>query len=142
MVDDTIVRGTTQASLVRLLRDEGGASEVHVRITAPPIRWPCFLGIDIPDPDDLVAHKLDVQQICIDIGADSLGYQSTENLVEAIGRSSDRLCLGCFTHSYPLDVQLTFDKFLLERPENIATAMVFPSEATIDRVESGAPSKG
>jgi len=142
MVDDTIVRGTTQASLVRLLRDEGGASEVHVRITAPPIRWPCFLGIDIPDPDDLVAHKLDVEQICRDIGADSLGYQSTENLVEAIGRSSDRLCLGCFTHTYPLDVQLTFDKFLLERPENIATAMVFPSEATIDRIESGTPAKG
>lgn len=142
MVDDTIVRGTTQASLVRLLRDEGGASEVHVRITAPPIRWPCFLGIDIPDPDDLVAHKLDVEQICEDIGADSLGYQSTENLVQAIGRSSDRLCLGCFTHTYPLDVQLTFDKFLLERPENIATAMVFPREATIDRVESGTPSTG
>ncbi len=142
MVDDTIVRGTTQASLVRLLREEGGATEVHVRITAPPIRWPCFLGIDIPDPDDLVAHKLDVEQICKDIGADSLGYQSTENLVQAIGRSSDRLCLGCFTHTYPLDVQLTFDKFLLERPENIATAMVFPREATIDRVESGTPSAG
>ena len=86
MVDDTIVRGTTQASLVRLLRQEGGASEVHVRITAPPIRWPCFLGIDIPDPDDLIAHKLLVNQICEEIGADSLGYSSTDNLVQAIGR--------------------------------------------------------
>ena len=62
--------------------------------------------------------------------------------MQAIGRSRDRLCLGCFTHSYPLDVQLSFDKFLLERPENIATAMVFPREATIDRLESGTPTTG
>ena len=142
MVDDTIVRGTTQASLVTLLREEGGASEVHVRITAPPIRWPCFLGIDIPDPDDLIAHKRAVDEICRNIGADSLGYLSTENLVQAIGRSSDRLCLGCFTHSYPLDVQLSFDKFLLERPENIATAMVFPNEATIEETESAPTTTG
>ncbi len=135
MVDDTIVRGTTQAALVQLLREQGGASEVHVRITAPPIRWPCFLGIDIPDPDALIAHKQQVKDICAAIGADSLGYLSSEHLVRAIGRPTEQLCLGCFTHTYPIDVQLTFDKFLLERPERLATAMVFPRESTIDRAE-------
>ena len=136
MVDDTIVRGTTQASLVRLLREQGEASEVHVRITSPPIRWPCFLGIDIPDPDELIAHNQNEQTICDSIGADSLGYLAAEQLVEAIGQTADHLCLGCFTHSYPIDVQLRFDKFLLERPENLQTAMVFPREDTIDRNES------
>ena len=136
MVDDTIVRGTTQASLVRLLREQGEASEVHVRITSPPIRWPCFLGIDIPDPDELIAHNQNEQTICDSIGADSLGYLPAGQLVEAIGQTADHLCLGCFTHSYPIDVQLRFDKFLLERPENLQTAMVFPREDTIERNES------
>ena len=136
MVDDTIVRGTTQASLVRLLREQGEASEVHVRITSPPIRWPCFLGIDIPDPDELIAHNQNEQTICASIGADSLGYLPAGQLVEAIGQTADHLCLGCFTHSYPIDIQLRFDKFLLERPENLQTAMVFPREDTIERNES------
>jgi amidophosphoribosyltransferase len=133
MVDDSIVRGTTQASLVRLLREQGQAAEVHVRITSPPIRWPCFLGIDIPDPEELIAHKQDEEKICESIDADSLGYLAKENLVTAIGQSADHLCLGCFTHSYPIDVQLRFDKFLLERPQNHQTAMVFPREDMIER---------
>ena len=136
MVDDSIVRGTTQASLVRLMREQGQAAEVHVRITSPPIRWPCFLGIDIPDPEELIAHEQDEEKICESIDADSLGYLAKENLVTAIGQSADRLCLGCFTHSYPIDVQLRFDKFLLERPQNHQTAMVFPREDMIERSET------
>ncbi len=128
MVDDSIVRGTNQAHLVRLLREQGRAAEVHVRITAPPIRWPCFLGIDIPDPNELIAHALDVDAICRRIGADSLDYLTHENLVAAIGASRDHLCLGCFTREYPIDVQLAFDKFALERPHDLETAPVFPHQ--------------
>ena len=108
MLDDSIVRGTTQRQLVGLLRDIGGAAEVHVRITSPPVRWPCFLGIDIPDPAELIAHELPTsRRSATRIGADSLEYLSEENLVPR--RSAPRptaLCLGCFTRDYPIDVQL------------------------------------
>jgi amidophosphoribosyltransferase len=129
LIDDTIVRGTTQEQLVGLLRDVGRAEEVHVRITAPPVRWPCFLGIDIPEPGELIAHDADVEQIRVRIGADSLEYLSVENLVAAIGMASDHLCLGCFTRDYPIDVQLPFGKLVLERPAGLATAGVFPGES-------------
>lgn len=132
LLDDTIVRGTTQEQLVTLLREVGGAAEVHVRITAPPVRWPCFLGIDIPEPDELIAHELDVEGIRERIGADSLGFLSAENLVAAIDRDADQLCLGCFTREYPIDVQLPLDKFVLERPEGMQTTMVFPRDAGLD----------
>jgi amidophosphoribosyltransferase len=132
LLDDTIVRGTTQEQLVTMLREVGGAAEVHVRITAPPVRWPCFLGIDIPEPDELIAHELDVEGIRERIGADSLEYLSPENLVAAIDRDSDQLCLGCFTRDYPIDVQLPLDKFVLERPEWMQTTMVFPRDAGLD----------
>jgi len=132
LLDDTIVRGTTQEQLVAMLREVGGAAEVHVRITAPPVRWPCFLGIDIPEPAELIAHELDVEGIRARIGADSLEYLSEENLVEAIDLPADRLCLGCFTRDYPIDVQLPFDKLVLERPQGMETTMVFPRDASLD----------
>ena len=97
MVDDSIVRGTSQFQLVQLLRERGGAREVHVRITAPPIRWPCFLGIDIPDPDELIAHDRPVDEVCRAIGADSLDYLTIPNLVAATHQTQGELCLGCFT---------------------------------------------
>ena len=132
LLDDTIVRGTTQEQLVTMLREIGGAAEVHVRITAPPVRWPCFLGIDIPEPDELIAHDLDVEEIRERIGADSLEFLSADNLVAAIDRDADQLCLGCFTREYPIDVQLPLDKFALERPEWMQTTMVFPRDAGLD----------
>ncbi|MBM4437041.1 MAG: amidophosphoribosyltransferase [Actinobacteria bacterium] len=141
MVDDSIVRGVTQAQLVRLLREQGQAKEVHVRICAPPIRWPCFLGIDIPDPDELIAHKLTPEAICQIIGADSLVYLTVDHLVEAIGHGRDTLCLGCFTRDYPIDVQLAFDKFALERPVNLEMAMVFPREAGVTHPSADASGK-
>jgi len=103
-----------------------------VRITAPPVRWPCFLGIDIPEPDELIAHELDVEGIRERIGADSLEFLDVDNLVEAIAISKDNLCLGCFTREYPIDVQLPLDKLALERTEGLQTANVFPSESGID----------
>ncbi len=131
MVDDSIVRGTSQPQLVKLMREQGEAREVHVRITAPPIRWPCFLGIDIPNPDELIAHERPVEDVCRAIGADSLEYLTVPNLVSAIGQESDSLCLGCFTRDYPIDVQLSFDKFALERPTDLYTAPVFPRQSAL-----------
>ncbi|MFN3286127.1 MAG: amidophosphoribosyltransferase, partial [bacterium] len=86
LVDDSIVRGTTSGKIVQVLR-EAGAREVHVRISSPPIRWPCFYGVDTSSRRQLVAAELDVEQIRKRIGADSLGYLSQEGLVEAIGLS-------------------------------------------------------
>ena len=135
MVDDSIVRGTSQFQLVQLLRERGGAREVHVRITAPPIRWPCFLGIDIPDPDELIAHDRPVDEVCRAIGADSLDYLTIPNLVAATHQTQGELCLGCFTRNYPIDVQLAFDKFELERQTQLQTAPVFPRQAALFPVD-------
>ena len=134
VLDDSIVRGTTQRQLVGMLRDIGGAAEVHVRITAPPVRWPCFLGIDIPDPDELIASERSSDQIRERIGADSLEYLSVENLAVALGTEAADLCLGCFTADYPVDVQLSFDKLVLERPIGLATPMVFPHDEAVGPV--------
>lgn len=105
MVDDSIVRGTTSGPLVRLVR-EAGASEVHVRITCPPIAHPCFFGVDMGTYDQLIAHQLGVPEICAHIGADSLGFLSVERMMKALGRD-DGYCNACFTGSYAVPVQLT-----------------------------------
>ncbi|MDQ7801149.1 MAG: amidophosphoribosyltransferase [Armatimonadota bacterium] len=100
LVDDSIVRGTTSGKIVQVLR-EAGAREVHVRISSPPIRWPCFYGVDTSSRRQLVAAELDVEQIRQRIGADSLGYLSQEGLVEAIGLSRAELCMACLDGRYP-----------------------------------------
>ena len=113
VVDDTIVRGTTTARVVGLLR-RAGAKEVHMRICAPPLRYPCFFGIDIPTRGELIAARQSVPEIAEHIGADHLGYLSLEGLVEAVGLPRTNLCLACFTGEYPVSVQLEMDKFALE----------------------------
>ncbi|MBB5325178.1 amidophosphoribosyltransferase [Anoxybacillus tepidamans] len=104
MVDDSIVRGTTSKRIVKMLR-EAGATEVHVRISSPPITHPCFYGIDTPTKEELVAATHSVEEIRQMIGADSLAFLSEEGLLEAIGRSRDSQCHGqcmaCFTGTYP-----------------------------------------
>ncbi|MBC5805572.1 MAG: amidophosphoribosyltransferase [Candidatus Eremiobacter antarcticus] len=100
LVDDSIVRGTTTRQIVSLLR-RSGASQVHVRITSPPMRHPCFLGVDTATYDQLIAASHSVPEICQTIGADSLGYLSQEGLVEATGRPRTDFCMGCFTGTYP-----------------------------------------
>ncbi len=102
LVDDSIVRGTTSGKIVQVLR-EAGAREVHVRISSPPIRWPCFYGVDTSSRRQLVAAELDVEQIRERIGADSLGYLSQEGLVEAVGLSRAELCMACLDGQYPTD---------------------------------------
>jgi len=100
VVDDSIVRGTTTPRIVQLLR-EAGAKEVHVRVTSPPIKHPCYLGVDMASYDELIAANYTVEEIRQKIGADSLGYLSLEGLIEATGRTSNEMCLGCLTGVYP-----------------------------------------
>jgi amidophosphoribosyltransferase len=106
VVDDTIVRGNTQRALVRMLR-EAGAGEVHVRISAPPVKWPCFYGIDFATRAELIANGLDTEEICRSIGADSLGYVSLEGLVAATEVGKQALCRACFDGVYPVELPLS-----------------------------------
>jgi amidophosphoribosyltransferase len=115
VVDDSIVRGTTTRQIVQALR-EAGATEVHIRITCPPIKWPCFYGIDMSTRQELVASDLTVDEIRAFIGADSLGYLSLEALVRATGGGRDEFCRACFDGEYPIPVPERAGKFLLEAP--------------------------
>ncbi len=103
VVDDSIVRGNTQRALVRMLR-EAGAREVHVRISSPPVKWPCFYGIDFASRAELIANGLTTEEICSSIGADSLAYIDLERLVEATGTPSQDLCRACFDGVYPIEL--------------------------------------
>jgi amidophosphoribosyltransferase len=113
LVDDSIVRGTTTPHVVSLLR-KAGATEVHVRICAPPIRWPCHFGVDMATKGELIAAHKTVDEICQTIGADSLGYLSVEGLTKAVNGNGAGFCMACFTGEYPIPVQLELDKFALE----------------------------
>ncbi|AKE40791.1 amidophosphoribosyltransferase [Corynebacterium kutscheri] len=108
VVDDSIVRGNTQRALIRMLR-EAGAAEVHVRIASPPVKWPCFYGIDFASPGELIANAVTsdnekhmVNSVCTALGADSLGYVSIEEMVEATKQPRTQLCCACFDGEYPL----------------------------------------
>ncbi|MFV0558539.1 MAG: amidophosphoribosyltransferase [Enterococcus sp.] len=104
MVDDSIVRGTTSGRIVKLLK-EAGAKEVHVRISSPPLKYPCFYGIDIQTRKELIAANYSVQEICDMIGADSLSFLSEDGLIDAIGLNFDApysgLCMAYFNGDYP-----------------------------------------
>jgi amidophosphoribosyltransferase len=103
VVDDSIVRGNTQRAIVRMLR-EAGAREIHVRISSPPVKWPCYYGIDFATRAELIANGLEVEEIRRSIDADSLGYVSLEGLISATQVPSDRLCSACFTGQYPIRI--------------------------------------
>lgn len=113
VVDDSIVRGTTTPRIVALLR-KAGAQEVHLKICAPPIRYPCIFGIDMATRRELIAATRSVPEICRWIGADSLDYLSIDGLVEAVGLPKENFCLACFTGDYPVPIQLEMDKLSLE----------------------------
>ena len=103
VVDDSIVRGNTQRAIVRMLR-EAGAKEIHVRISSPPVEWPCYYGIDFASRAELIASGLEVEEIRRSIGADSLSYVSLEGLIAATTIAEDKLCTACFTGKYPISV--------------------------------------
>jgi amidophosphoribosyltransferase len=116
VVDDSIVRGTTQQQLVRMLR-EAGATEVHLRIPSPPVRWSCFYGIDTGDRTELLAHKLSVDEIREYLDVDTLAYLSLDRLVAATGAAGAGFCDACFTGNYPVEAPLTLRKHVLEGHE-------------------------
>lgn len=101
MIDDSIVRGTTSARIVKMIRD-AGAKEVHVRISSPPFMYPCYFGTDVPSSDQLIAYNHSVEEICEMIGADSLGYLDKERLAELID-GDEGYCHACFTGQYPME---------------------------------------
>jgi amidophosphoribosyltransferase len=121
VVDDSIVRGNTTRKIVGMLR-EAGASEVHLRISSPPIAWPCFYGIDMADRDELIAANLDLPGITGSVGATSLAYLSLDGLHRALGRPAERVCRACFTGEYPIPVPDGLRKLRFESPAALASA--------------------
>lgn len=115
IIDDSIVRGTTSRQLVQLVRD-AGAEEVHVRIGAPPIIAPCYMGIDMATREELIASDKTTEEIRDDIGADSLSYLSIDAIAAALGESRADLCLGCVTSEYPYDIDGEPTDRSVERP--------------------------
>jgi len=113
VVDDSIVRGTTTPQVINLLR-RAGATEVHLCICAPPIRYPCFFGVDMATRGELIAARKTVPEIAKAIGADSLGYLSVDGLIKAVDLPRESFCLACFTGEYPVPVQLEMDKLAME----------------------------
>ena len=113
VVDDSIVRGTTSRPVVSLLRN-AGAREIHLRICAPPIQFPCHFGVDFPTRKELIAANKTVDEIKDSIGADSLGYLSHAGLLKAVNAERSTVCMGCFTGNHPIPVQLEMDKLSLE----------------------------
>ncbi|TLW93198.1 amidophosphoribosyltransferase [Saccharomonospora piscinae] len=140
VVDDSIVRGNTQRALVRMLR-ESGALEVHVRIASPPVRWPCFYGIDFASRAELVANGADLDGIRRSIGADSLGYVSLDGLVAASEQPASRLCAACFDGSYPIPLP---DEELIGKHvlENLGAGDATESRHEPSRLSGASPGYG
>jgi amidophosphoribosyltransferase len=122
VIDDSIVRGTTSRKLVAALRD-AGATEVHMRISSPPVTHPCFYGIDTDTQDQLIAARLTLEEIERHLGVDSLAYLSKEGMVEAANDHSNRFCTACFDGAYPIPMdesvrasKLTLEPNLVAKP--------------------------
>jgi len=120
MVDDSIVRGTTSANIVRMLR-EAGATEVHMRVSSPPFINPCYFGTDIDDKDKLIACKMSIEEIGKQIGVDSLGYLSVDGIKRIAEGAHCDFCTGCFTGVYPIEVpeKMPVDKFCYKISEEV-----------------------
>jgi amidophosphoribosyltransferase len=118
VVDDSIVRGNTQRAIVRMLR-EAGAASVHVKISSPPVQWPCFYGIDFASRAELIANGATIEEISQAIGADSLAYISEDGMIDATRQPRERLCTACFTGKYPIALPGAdkLGKNLLERTD-------------------------
>ncbi len=118
VVDDSIVRGNTQRAIVRMLR-EAGAKAVHVKISSPPVQWPCFYGIDFASRAELIANGATIDEISQAIGADSLAYISEDGMIAATQQPRERLCTACFTGRYPIELPSAdkLGKNLLERTD-------------------------
>lgn len=109
LIDDSIVRGTTSKRIVRMLK-EAGAKEVHIRVSSPPVAYPCYFGIDTPRRQQLVGATHTIPEIAEMVGADSLAYLSTKGLLKSIGFKEKALCTACFDGDYPMPVPIEIDK--------------------------------
>ena len=118
LVDDSIVRGNTSGPLVQLLRG-AGAAEVHMRVSCPPIRFPCFMGVDMASQSELIAANMNQEEIRLHIGVDSLAYLSVEGMMNAL-RAEDGYCNACFTGNYPFDTPLIELELGLDEKEKFA----------------------
>ncbi|MCB0826135.1 MAG: amidophosphoribosyltransferase [Armatimonadetes bacterium] len=118
LVDDSIVRGTTTNQIVKMMFD-AGAKEVHVRITAPPIKFPCFYGIDMASKGELIAAVKSIDEISQHLGASSLGYLSVDGAMDAVGEGERRFCRACFTGNYPIPVPDKLSKLAFEEPPDV-----------------------
>jgi len=114
LVDDSIVRGSTTRKLVSMVR-EAGATEVHLRVSSPPYKWPCFYGMDTADRLTLIAAQMEVDEIREHLDADSLGYLSLQGLLEATGVADAGFCTACLSGEYPTELPASTDKYQLER---------------------------
>jgi amidophosphoribosyltransferase len=127
IVDDSIVRGTTARSRVVTLR-QAGAKEVHMRVSCPPHRHPCYYGIDFPDPTKLIANQLDDHEIASYLQADSLGYLSEEGMVRASKQPAGKFCLACFNGNYPVPFNLHLDRQILNHRRQRSEPLQVPSD--------------
>ncbi|KKM69072.1 hypothetical protein LCGC14_1454520 [marine sediment metagenome] len=114
VVDDSIVRGTTTRGKIRAMR-QAGAKEIHMRVSCPPLRYPCFYGVDFPTKEELLANNRDFEQIREFLGVDSVGYQSLEGLLSCATLPEDHYCTACWTGKYRIPIDITVNKFALER---------------------------
>jgi amidophosphoribosyltransferase len=122
VVDDSIVRGNTSKKVVKMLYS-AGAKEVHMRISSPPLLFPCYYGIDMATKKEFVANHRSIEDIRKYLNIDSLRYLSIEGLVKAIGETKDKFCFACFNGEYPVAVpdNMMFDKYALDKEESMST---------------------
>jgi amidophosphoribosyltransferase len=117
VVDDSIVRGTTTRAQVQMLRD-AGAAEIHLRVSSPPVRWPCFYGMDFGTRAELIAANVDLSELQAYLNVDSLSYLTVENLKAAIAAPGAGFCTACLTGEYPVNVPVSLSKAVLESPSS------------------------
>ena len=128
VVEDSIVRGTTSRARMRALRD-AGAREVHMRVSCPPLRFPCFYGVDFPTREELIASSRTVEEIARFVGLDSLAYLSLEKLYEAMSQEKEEFCVACFEGDYPVPVPELTGKFALEEKQGSFLKDLTPDSA-------------
>jgi len=138
VLDDSIVRGTTSRALVSMLR-EAGAAEVHLRVSSPPYRWPCFYGMDTGAQGELIAANMTVDEIRDYLNVDTLAYLSIERLIEATGAVGAGFCDACLTGDYPVSVPVGLTKGVLEVGEPTAVPVSLPGLALLSDDEAMLP---
>lgn len=114
VVDDSIVRGTTTKGKIKQLR-QAGAKEIHMRVSCPPIRFPCFYGVDFPTKEELLANNKTIEEIKDFLHADSIGYISLDGMLSCVSKPADHYCTACWSNNYPIPVSTVVNKFALER---------------------------